>query len=151
MNEQEVYAWLGALRNEIGDKAWLNVGVGIGSTPEKPVNWSLYPLGILQSVNLYGYSATFTDALGDMMRAWTEYRDTHNEALIDKIALALITTYAKHGECTDVQLRVECGLDQDTIERLAPLAEERANRLAMNMPFHITFTDLRDNGAPIDE
>lgn len=150
MKEDEIHEWLASLQREIGPRAWLQIGISSTNYSAPNVGWSLYPDGVASNdgARLSGSSETFADAVHSMVESWNEHKEKRDEALVDKMAVALIRNYFNYGSCTDLQLRVDCGVDQATIKRLYDAAEQRATVMGMSGPFTVTFTDMRDNGAP---
>lgn len=147
-----------ALAASIGPKAEVFMHLGVTRSyydkDKGPIYWNVKPYGYQNNGewSISGHAFTFDEALMEMEAEYNAQKDARDVATVEKIALAIIRITNDIGECTDVALRTDTGLNLDkaTIARLGEQAVVVAYKMASRGPFRIINTDLNDNGAPAD-
>lgn len=132
------------LRNELRKiaallkpKACLFMGVAVGEYSSPQPTLSIYPNDIIDGgKHEFFKGSTFDEVLAAGM-AWTKaYAPTPHNALIRRMALAIIEITDEHGECTSALLRAKT-FSADEIKRHHAEACVRAGEMAGNAPFSV--------------
>lgn len=137
MTPLEIQAEAEKFRLEIGEHAWLSVGIGSRGMAEKPCTATLYADGITKDRTLGVDAVDWPDLFVVLRATWSSRQVEIRHKTIRKMAMEVIRLTAEFGECTDAALRQTFRADE--IKRYAADAIKDANDMAVNGPFDITF------------
>jgi hypothetical protein len=152
MTPHELAHDLAHFRKTIGPRAHVTVMITSSETNGgiARLNLAIDPEGLLgKTPTIYvkaPASIAFDEIIPLMEAAWLEHGAAHREALIKKMALAIIRLTSDRGQCEDYALRME--FSSGEVDQFGAQAEARANEIAGKGPFSITKSGRGSNGAP---
>lgn len=136
MTPTQIQDALGLLQRRIGGQGSVHVTIHPReSRPDRIINGVIYPDGVIGKARIAVDGDDFQDVITKMNEAWNEYRASHQDDLLKRMALAIIRLTEERGECTDQMLRADFGAD-DVIACL-DRATELADKMAANGPFKV--------------
>lgn len=144
MTAADLFAQCSAIRSKVGPRAYVSADVSISEYrgAGDPACVHIWPDGITgRAESCFFRASTWREALIEA-HAWADtYQPVHHNALIRRMALAIIEITDEHGSCTDILLRAK----QFTAAEIAEYhvdACARAGEMAGNTPFSVVMGGL---------